>query len=112
VPRVWDQPQDGLQMARAVSPRAGSRDHSHAPAQHGQMHDVGVVQAVQGLRERWGWVPKKLRVELGQLHPELPIPAASTIGDWLRREGLVGRSRRRRRCPAYAQPFAAVNGGQ
>ena len=32
------------------------------------------------------------------LDPELTVPAASTIGDWLRREGLVGRSRRRRRC--------------
>ena len=87
---------------------AGLRERSHAAVRHGQAHDVAVVQAVLGLRERWGWGPKKLRVKLGALHPELAVPAASTIGDWLRREGLVGRSRRRRRCPAYAQPFAAV----
>jgi putative transposase len=87
---------------------AGLRERSHAPVRHGQAHDVAVVQAVLGLRERWGWGPKKLRVKLGALHPELAVPAASTIGDWLRREGLVGRLRRRRRCPAYAQPFAAV----
>src|SRR6266851_4427868 len=87
---------------------AGLRERSHAPLRHGQAHDVAVVQAVVNLRERWGWGPKKLRVKLGALHPEFPVPAASTIGDWLRHEGLVGRSRRRRRCPAYAQPFAAV----
>jgi putative transposase len=61
------------------------------------------------LRERWPhWGPKKLRVKLGELDPELTVSAASTIGDWLRREGLVGRSHHRRRCPAYKQPFAAV----
>jgi transposase InsO family protein len=61
------------------------------------------------LRQRWRhWGPKKLRVKLSELHPELAVPAVSTIGDWLRREGLVGRSRRRHRCPAYTQPFATV----
>jgi hypothetical protein len=48
-------------------------------------------------------------VKLVELHPELPAPAASTVGDWLRREGVVGRSRQRRRCPPYTQPFAAVS---
>jgi transposase InsO family protein len=67
-------------------------------------------QAVLGLRQRWPhWGPKKLRVKLVELHPELPVPAASTIGDWLRRKGVVGRSPRRRRCPPYTQPFAAVS---
>jgi transposase InsO family protein len=85
-------------------------ERSHAPLQHGQAHDVAVVQAVLGLRQRWPhWGPKKLRVKLVELHPELPVPAASTIGDWLRREGVVGRSRQRRRCPPYTQPFAAVS---
>jgi putative transposase len=88
---------------------AGLRERSHAPLRHGQAHDVAVVQAVLELRQRWPrWGPKKLRVKLGELHPELPVPAASTIGDWLRREGLIGRSHRRRRCPAYTNPFATV----
>jgi transposase InsO family protein len=88
---------------------AGLAERSHAPLRHGQGHDVAVVQAVLGLRERWPqWGPKKLRVKLAERHPELSVPAASTIGDWLRRAGVAGRSRRRRRCPAYTQPFAAV----
>jgi hypothetical protein len=28
---------------------------------------------------------KKLRVKLVEHHPELPMPANSTIGEWLRR---------------------------
>ena len=89
---------------------AGLAERSHAPLQHGQAHDIAVVQAVLGLRQRWPhWGPKKLRVKLVEHHPELPVPAASTIGEWLRREGVVGRSCRRRRCPAYTQPFAAVS---
>ena len=66
---------------------AGLRERSHAPLRHGQAHDVAVVQAVVNLRARWGWGPKKLRVKLGALHPKLPVPAASTIGDWLRTRG-------------------------
>ena len=50
--------------------------------QHGQAHNVAVVQAVLGLRQRWPhWGPKKLRVKLVEHHPELPVPAASTIGE-------------------------------
>ena len=89
---------------------AGLAERSHAPLQHGQAHEVAVVQAVLGLRQRWPhWGPKKLRVKLVERHPELPVPAASTIGEWLRREGVVSRSRQRRRCPPYTQPFAAVS---
>src|SRR5215470_6607103 len=89
---------------------AGLAERSHAPLQHGQAHDVAVVQAVLGLRQRWPhWGPKKLRVKLAEHHPELPVPAASTIGEWLRREGVAGRLRQRRRCPPYTQPFAAVS---
>ena len=98
-------------LGRYISEGAGGlAERSHAPLQHGQAHDVAVVQAVLELRERWRhWGPKKLRVKLSELHPEMAVPAASTIGDWLRREGVVGRSRRRRRCPPYAQPYAAVS---
>src|SRR4029077_4117037 len=90
---------------------AGLRERSHAPLRHRQAHQGAVVQPVLALRERWRhWGPKKLRVKLSEHHPALAVPAASTIGDWLRREGMVERSPRRRRCPPYARPFAAVTG--
>jgi hypothetical protein len=41
----------------------GLAERSHAPLQHGQAHDLAVVQAVLG-RRRPHWRPKKLRVKL------------------------------------------------
>ena len=82
--RVRDQPLDRLQVVGAVSvgKSGGLRERSHAPLRHGQTHDVAVVQAGLALRERWPrWGPKKLRVKLAERHPELAVPAASTIGD-------------------------------
>ena len=54
------------------------------------------------------WGPRKLRALLQRRHPGLAVPAASTIGDLLRREGLVERRRRRHRPVPQASPFAAV----
>jgi len=82
-------------LARTVAARPGARHGGGASG-------AGVAPALAPLG------PKKLRVKLSELHPELAVPAASTIGDWLRREGLVGRLRQRRRCPPYTRPFAAV----
>lgn len=45
------------------------------------------------------WGPRKIRVYLARKHPELSLPAASTIGDLLQREGLIQMKRRRRKWP-------------
>lgn len=56
------------------------------------------------LRERYPWEgPKKLRVRLAGKRP-----AASTIGEYLRRQGLVARRRRRRYPHRATQPLAEV----
>ena len=46
---------------------------------------------------------------LEQPHPELVIPACSTIGEMLDREGLTHPGPKRRRVEPYAQPFATVS---
>jgi putative transposase len=87
----------------------GLKDRSRAPRQHGRARPEAVIEAVLGLRERYPyWGPRKLRKKLGEVCPELELPATSTIGDWLRREGLTDKQVRRRRCPPSTQPFAAV----
>src|SRR6266446_3689793 len=55
--------------------------------------------------------PRKLRALLQAEHPQLRVPAASTIGDLLRARGLVKLRRRRQRWPRssgrWAPPRAA-----
>jgi transposase InsO family protein len=52
------------------------------------------------------WGPRKLRVALAKKHRGVILPAASTIGDILKRRGLVPPRPRRRRTPPFTQPFA------
>lgn len=81
-------------------------DRSHAPM--GRPHALAedMREAVVALRQRYpGWGPRKLKVVLERSRKE--VPAASTIGDLLRREGLVHRRRRRRNGPvAGSEPLA------
>lgn len=84
----------------------GLQDRSRSPHEHGRARAEEIVAAALALRERYRhWGPKKLRVKLGELRPEIELPAASTIGDWLRAEGLTAPRRRRRHCPPYLPPF-------
>jgi putative transposase len=88
----------------------GLKDRSRAPLQHGLARPQALVDGVLALRERYPrWGAKKLRVKLAPwCPPDERLPAASTVGEWLRQEGLTQPRRRRRRTPAYDQPFAAA----
>jgi putative transposase len=88
----------------------GLKERSRAPLSHGQARDEAVVEAVLALRERHPtWGPKKLRKKLAERLPDIAPPARSTIGDWLRKEGLTERRRPRRCCPPSASPLAAAD---
>ncbi len=68
-----------------------------------------VSAAIVALRRKHRfWGPKKLRAVLDRDFPGTDWPAPSTIGDLLRREGLVEARRLRRRGIAVEQPFAPV----
>jgi transposase InsO family protein len=88
----------------------GLKDYSRAPLKHGLARPHELVSGVLALRERYPrWGAKKLRVKLARwCPPGERLPAASTIGEWLRQEGLTQPRQRRRRTPAYDQPFAAA----
>ena len=89
----------------------GLKERSRAPIRHGRARDEELVEAALALRERHPtWGPKKLRRKLGERFPEAPAPARSTIGDWLRKEGLTQARRPRRRCPPFSSPFQSVGG--
>jgi putative transposase len=88
----------------------GLKPISRAPHRHGRAMADEVAQLILGLRRRCRhWGARKLKAVLARNHPGLKLPAASTIGDLLRRHGLTQLRRRHLRAPA-GQPFAQVKG--
>jgi putative transposase len=84
-------------------------DASRAPHRQACAMAPEVSAAIVALRRsRPFWGPKKLLAVLERDQPGVSWPALSTIGDLLRREGLiVPRARRRSALPA-TRPFAAA----
>jgi transposase InsO family protein len=89
---------------------AGLDTASRAPRRHPNQTRPEIEQQIVELRHahmRWG--PRKLKVVLQRQQPELNWPAASTMGELLRREGLIIARRKRRRSDPYTTPFAAAS---
>jgi transposase InsO family protein len=86
--------------ARRARGEAGwFEDGSHAPLSCPHATAAEQCAVVIGVRERFRhFGPKKIKAWLDRHRPGESWPAASTIGDILKREGLV-RPRRRRRSP-------------
>jgi putative transposase len=87
----------------------GLAERSRAPSVHGRAMAADVREAVLALRRahpRWG--PKKLRAILAERAPKREWPAASTMGDLLRRVGLSQPRRRPRYVVPLTQPLAAA----
>jgi len=50
--------------------------------------------------------PRKVRAQLKRRYPALKLPAISTIGYWLKKEGLVEPRKKRWHVAPYTEPFA------
>jgi putative transposase len=90
-------------------PAQGLAERSRAPHIHGRATTAAIGEAVLALRRkhpRWG--PKKLRAILCEREPRRVWPAASTIGDLLRRAGVSEPRRRARYVVPLTQPLAAA----
>lgn len=91
----------------------GLRERSRAPRRRPRKLRVSMRERLISLRRRrMRWGPRKLLAWLRAREPELRLPAASTVGDLLKREGLV-KSRRRakalRASPTSLQDAHAPN---
>lgn len=92
-----------------ADPAAGLADRSRAPKAHGRAMADSIRDAIVALRgQHPHWGPKKLRARLLELQPRAVWPAASTMGDLLRREGLSEPRRRTRYVVPVTQPLAAA----
>jgi putative transposase len=90
-------------------PEHGLCDRSRAPVHPANGMAAEVVEAILTARRRYPYYgPRKLLVELSRRDPSWAWPAASTIGDLLRREGLSSPRRQRRRAAPVTAPFGAV----
>lgn len=79
---------------------AGLSERSRAPHLHGRATPAAVVEAIVSLRQdRPSWGPRKIIAKLSAREPSLEWPSASTAGEILKRAGLVGARRYRRRGP-------------
>ena len=89
----------------------GLLERSRAPVHHPNQTSSEIVEQILGLRrQRPTWGPKKLRGYLERKCPQRKWPALSTIGDWLKAEGLVVPRRKRHKTPPYTQPFVSLDG--
>lgn len=92
--------QDGLR---------GLHDHSRAPRSCPHQTPDKIVQLILLENGRYGWGARKIRKRLSKLHPDLELPARSTISDILERHGRVRpRHTRRRWKHPGAAPFNTV----
>lgn len=92
-----------------ADPEAGLADRSRAPKAHGRAMAEASRDEILALRRahpQWG--PKKLRAILMERQPEVVWPAASTMGDVLRRAGVSQPRRRTRYVVPLTQPLAAA----
>ena len=78
-------------------------DLSRRPERLARRTAPQVEAAIVGLRkDHPTWGPRKLRAWLARREPGLKLPARSTIGEILKRHGLVEPRRRRRTTPRYS----------
>lgn len=83
---------------------AGLAELSRKPKRCPWVLPKGLRATLIALRKRRPhWGPRKMLAWMGKHEPLVALPAASTVGELLKREGLIP-DRRRRRFPAAASP--------
>ena len=88
----------------------GLMDRSRAPQRHRNAvpgDQVDEIVILRGLHPSWG--PRKLRAWLLRHRSETRWPASSTIGEILKRHGLVVPRHRSRRTVPYSDPFVGYD---
>ena len=86
--------------------RADLCDRSRAPHHSPQAISNNAVEAIVAARQKYPhWGARKLRLWLQREHPGREWPAASSITELLKREGLIQSRKARRQTPPYSQPL-------
>ena len=87
--------------------RTGLKDLSRAPLRHANRSSPETGRRILEIRHQHPlWGAPKIQALLKNEQPERKPPAASTIGEILRHEGLTRPGKKRRRTPPYEGPLA------
>jgi transposase InsO family protein len=85
----------------------GLLELNRAPMRHPNQTAAGIEQAVLALRQaHMTWGPRKLKRILERDQPGRVWPAISTMGEIVKRAGLVVARKKRRRTEPYTEPLA------
>jgi len=85
----------------------GMADRSSRPKSNSRAVDDEVVEFLLSVRRvHKSWGPKKIRAKAMEWYPDVAFPAASTIGEVLKRHGITKPRRRRNGAPPRTQPFS------
>jgi putative transposase len=88
---------------------SGLEDRSRAPKTTPWALAPAIAEQIVRLRRQHpSWGPRKILDWLELREPKRTLPAASTVGDLLRRQGLVESRRRRRKLENHGRPLAHV----
>jgi len=94
---------------REIGDRRWFQDGSHAPLHCPHATAEELKQAIVKMRDRFKYMgPRKLLAKLAAEQPEVQWPAASTIGDILKRAGRIAPVKRRRAAVDQRRPCTAV----
>jgi transposase InsO family protein len=87
------------------------KDRSRAPLNHPRAvpeRIVGLIVEARRRHPRWG--PRKLLVILERQYPTIEFPVASTVGELLKKKGLITKRRRRHRSAPYPDRLGGYEG--
>ena len=86
------------------------KERSRAPRSHPHATPDDVVTSILRLRRRHPqWGPKKLRVIMLKRYPDMNVPAASTIGEILRKNGMTEPRKRKRRSSPHQEQLRSYD---
>ena len=98
-----------IERYRSEGPE-GLREKSRAAKYHpNQTPSELVADIVKEKKAHRRWGPKKIAARLRKNYPEKEWPAVSTVGNWLKKNGLVEPRKRRRQVPPYQEALISCD---
>ncbi len=89
----------------------GLVDKSRAPKSNSRAVKGSTIELLVELRQKQpGWGPRKLIDVAAQSHPGIKMPAPSTLGEHLKKRGLVKKRTRRERAAKYHTELGGYHG--